>query len=81
MKNINVIARIKSINPNIKFVGSFNENNKKIGYWENYYSNGNLKSKGFYFNGLEDGYWEAYYNNGILQWKGNFINGIFYEIR
>jgi antitoxin component YwqK of YwqJK toxin-antitoxin module len=59
--NLNkIINRIKSINTNIKFIGQFDENNQKTGYWEEYYSNGNLKSKGFYFNGIKDGYWIFY---------------------
>jgi antitoxin component YwqK of YwqJK toxin-antitoxin module len=71
----NIINRIKSINPNIKFVGSFDENNQKTGYWEYYYSNGKIRKKGNYLNGLEEGYWEIYYNC-ILRSKGNYVNGI-----
>ena len=60
----NIINRIKSINSNIKFVGSFDENNQKTGYWEEYY-----------FNGIKDGYWIFYYENGNIRYKGNFIYG------
>jgi antitoxin component YwqK of YwqJK toxin-antitoxin module len=74
MKLNNIINRIKSINPNIKFVGEFDENNQKTGYWEEYYSNGNLRRKGNYLNGKRDGYWEEYWFNGNLSSKGNYKN-------
>jgi antitoxin component YwqK of YwqJK toxin-antitoxin module len=72
MKLNNIINKIKSINPNIKFVGEFDDNNQKTGYWEN----GKLWYKGNYKNGNQDGYWEGYYFNGNLSWKGNYKNGI-----
>jgi antitoxin component YwqK of YwqJK toxin-antitoxin module len=81
MKLNNLINRIKSINQNIRFVGEFDDNNLKTGYWENYYSNGNLCYKGNYLNGLRHGYWEVYYRYGNLMWKGNYINGIYYELK
>jgi antitoxin component YwqK of YwqJK toxin-antitoxin module len=76
MKLNNIINKIKSINPNIKFVGQFDENNLKTGYWEVYWRNGKLYSKGNYLNGSLDGYWEAYRRNENLMWKGNFKDGI-----
>jgi antitoxin component YwqK of YwqJK toxin-antitoxin module len=75
MRLNNIINKIKDIRPNIKFVGSFDENNQKTGYWEKHYKNGYLFSKGNYVNGKEDGYWEIYYTNGNLMWKGNYVNG------
>jgi antitoxin component YwqK of YwqJK toxin-antitoxin module len=72
----NIINRIKSINPNIKFLGSFNKNNKKTGYWEGYYFDGNIQSKGNYINGKKDGYWEEYYHNGNLWYTGSYKNGM-----
>jgi antitoxin component YwqK of YwqJK toxin-antitoxin module len=71
----NLIEKIKSISPNIKFVGSFDENNKRTGYWETYYTNGNPSRKGIYVNGKRDGNWEIYWSNGNLMWKGNYVNG------
>ena len=71
----NIINRIKQINPNIKFIGEFNENNQRTGYWERYLSNGNIIFKGNYLNGLKHGYWENYWLNGKLLKKGNYING------
>ena len=76
MRLNNIIKRIKSISPNIKFVGQFDENNLKTGYWELYHVNGKIKWKGNYVNGLEDGYWELYYYNGKIAWKGNYVNGL-----
>jgi antitoxin component YwqK of YwqJK toxin-antitoxin module len=76
MKLNNIINKIKAINPNIKFVGEFDEKNLRNGYWEGYFSNGKIKWKGNYINGKKDGYWVIYYFNGNLMWKGNYVNGI-----
>jgi antitoxin component YwqK of YwqJK toxin-antitoxin module len=72
---INIINRIKTINQNIRFVGEFDENNLRNGYWEEYWDNGKILSKGTYLNGLRHGYWEFYYDNEILESEGNFIKG------
>jgi antitoxin component YwqK of YwqJK toxin-antitoxin module len=45
------------------------------GYWEIYYSNGQLECKGNYVNSKAHGYWEEYYDNGQLYFKGNYVNG------
>ena len=71
----NLINRIKQINSNIKFVGEFDNNNQRTGYWEEYWDNGDLETKGNYINGLRNGYWENYYVNGIINSKGNYLNG------
>ena len=75
MKFNNIINKIKEINPNIKFVGTFDKNNRRTGYWEEYWFNGNLRSKGNYINNNKDGYWEEYYSNGNLWQRGNYLNG------
>jgi antitoxin component YwqK of YwqJK toxin-antitoxin module len=73
--NLNhLISKIKSINSNIKFLGSFDENNRRTGYWEEYHDNGDVYSKGNYINGEAEGYWEYYYINGNIWQKGNYIN-------
>ena len=46
-----------------------NENNERHGYWEKYYSDGQLCYKGHYDNGKQVGYWEDYYPNGQLMNK------------
>jgi antitoxin component YwqK of YwqJK toxin-antitoxin module len=46
----------------------------KQGYWEKYFDNGNLYSKGSYINGKRDGIWEKYYYNGQLESKGSYKN-------
>ena len=45
------------------------------GYWEEYFSNGQIQCKGNYINGNRDGYWEWYHDNGKLRFKGNYLNG------
>jgi antitoxin component YwqK of YwqJK toxin-antitoxin module len=72
----NIISRIKSINSNIKFLGQFDENNQRTGYWEEYWDNGYISSKGNYINGKKEGYWEEYYYYGNLAWKVNYLNGL-----
>ena len=63
-----LLAETKLINIEIK--------GERIGYWEEYYPNGNLRYKGSYNNdGQEIGYWERYYYNGNLRHKGNYDNG------
>ena len=49
-----------------KDIKPYNENGKQHGYWEDYYPNGNLWSKGNYVDGKPHGYWEYYYYNGNL---------------
>jgi len=44
------------------------------GYWEEYFSNGQLWFKGNYIDDKRDGYWEVYYSNGQLWFKGNYID-------
>jgi antitoxin component YwqK of YwqJK toxin-antitoxin module len=58
----NIINRIKSINSNIKFIGSFDDNNRRTGYWEEYY-HGKLLRKGKYINGKKNGKWVYYVND------------------
>ena len=41
----------------------------RIGYWEYYHENGELKQAGAYgFNGKRIGLWEWYYENGEIRW-------------
>jgi antitoxin component YwqK of YwqJK toxin-antitoxin module len=60
-------------------INQYDMDGRKQGYWEDYYDNGKLWSKGSYVNGLRDGYWEYYDINGGIWLKGNFINGFMYE--
>ena len=43
------------------------------GYWEWYYNNGNLSTKGNYTDGKRTGYWEMYYLNGEIMLKEYYI--------
>ena len=45
------------------------------GYWEFYYTNGNLMHKGPYKNDNRDGIWEFYDKNGSLREKRLYDNG------
>jgi antitoxin component YwqK of YwqJK toxin-antitoxin module len=45
-------------------INQYTHDGKKEGYWESYYSNGQLDSKGSYINGESDGNWEKYFDNG-----------------
>jgi antitoxin component YwqK of YwqJK toxin-antitoxin module len=58
-----------------KRINQYTPDGLRTGYWEYYYSNGGLYSKGSYLNDNEDGYWEWYRDNGQLECKGNYVNG------
>jgi antitoxin component YwqK of YwqJK toxin-antitoxin module len=60
-------------------INLYNERGQRHGYWEWYYSDGKLCSKGNYVNGKREGYWEWYYPDGQLWRKGNWVNGEFHE--
>ncbi len=56
-------------------MNEYNDKGLKEGYWERYYSNGNLNYRGNYINDTKNGYWEVhYYVNGNLCRSGNYIN-------
>ena len=54
----------------------YNESLEKIGYWEIFYPNGKLHSKGNFINDSKDGYWEGYFTNGNLSSKGCYRYGL-----
>ena len=56
-------------------INLYNERGEKHGYWECYYENGQLMSKGNFVNGNREGYWEWYRSDGQLWCKGNLVNG------
>ena len=58
-----------------KQINQSNSQGKAEGYWERYYSNGQLWYKGHYVNGYAEGYWEYYYVNGQLSFKGHYVKG------
>lgn len=53
----------------------FNAEGKMEGYWEEYYSNGQIYFKGVYLNGIEHGRCKWYDRNGKLSLTGYFKNG------
>jgi len=56
-------------------INLYNEKGERHGYWEDYWSNGQLCYKGNFVNGQRHGYWERYYSNGKLWYKVNYVNG------
>ena len=53
--------------------GDYKEN-RKAGLWQEYYCNGQLKSKVTFVNGRADGYAVLYYDNGKVQEEGQWKN-------
>ncbi len=56
-------------------INLYNDKGEKHGYWEIYFSNGQLFYKGNFVDGYEHGYWERYYYDGQLEYTGNYVNG------
>jgi antitoxin component YwqK of YwqJK toxin-antitoxin module len=56
-----------------KDITPYNENGNRHGYFEYYYSNGQLAYKGNYVNGNRHGYFESCYSNGQLAYKTYYI--------
>jgi len=46
-----------------------NEQGQKHGYWEGYYSDGQLNWKDHFKDDKKEGYWESYFFDGQLQYK------------
>ena len=55
-------------------INQYDMEGRKQGYWEQYFNNGKLESKGTYKNDNEEGMWEWYYENGELGSVGLCIN-------
>jgi len=56
-----------------KNITPINDKKQFHGYWETYYSNGNLWYKGNYINGKLSGYCEWYTSSGISNKKRYYI--------
>jgi len=48
---------------------------KYDGPYKQFFSSGQLRTKGFYDNGVKNGLWESYHENGTLHSKGIYKNG------
>lgn len=48
---------------------------KYDGPYKQFFSSGQLRTKGFYDNGVKNGLWESYHENGTLHSKGTYKNG------
>ena len=55
-------------------MNQYNEKGEPDGYWERYFINEKLSTKGTYINGKRHGYWEYYFRNGKFHWRGSFNN-------
>jgi len=55
--------------------GMIDDADRRQGYWEEYYINGELKSKGNYKDGKKIDNWEFYFANKQLLQKGNYLEG------
>lgn len=54
--------------------GMIDEMERRQGMWEEYYVDGQLKSKGKYIDGKKIDEWEYFFNNGKLEQKGSYVN-------
>jgi len=48
---------------------------KYDGPYKQFFSSGQLRTKGFYDNGVKNGLWESFHENGTLHSKGIYKNG------
>jgi len=48
---------------------------KYDGLYKQFFSSGQLRTKGFYDNGVKNRLWESYHENGTLHSKGIYKNG------
>jgi len=57
-------------------INQYTHDGKKEGYWEDYWKDNKIQSKGLYVNYKQEGIWRYYYLNGRLHYMGSFINGM-----
>lgn len=48
----------------------------EVGYWETFWENGKIQSKGFYADGKLDSIWEHFDEDGILAQRSTYKNGV-----
>lgn len=53
--------------------GLIDEMERRQGWWEEYYVDGQLKSKGKYIDGKKIDEWEYFFNNAKLEQKGKYV--------
>ncbi len=56
--------------------GQLDSLGRKIGAWQFYYPDGQIRHKGSYKLGLKDGAWTYYYSNGKVIQTGSYINDL-----
>ncbi|MEQ8323681.1 MAG: hypothetical protein RH916_03285 [Vicingaceae bacterium] len=52
--------------------GKLDKEGQRIGYWEFYYNEGQIRAKGEYKDGLRIGNWTFYHSNGRVEQKGKY---------
>jgi antitoxin component YwqK of YwqJK toxin-antitoxin module len=55
--------------------GKIDEEERRQGYWEEYYPNGEIKSKGKYVDGEKIDSWEYYFISGKKEQEGKYVKG------
>lgn len=55
--------------------GNIDEEDRRQGYWEEFYPNGTLKSKGEYLDGDRINDWEFYFLSGKKEQHGKYVKG------
>ena len=73
---IKEIINRRAYDLNDNFIGSLNEEGRRIGSWSGFYKNNVVAYEGVYENGLADGYFKHFYENGELQHEGAYIKWI-----
>jgi len=65
-----------------KEISPKNDKGQAHGYWEQYWSNGQLFFKANYVNDKQHGYWEVYHESGTLWYKCYYDMGkrVDYEV-
>ncbi|MGQ1889590.1 tetratricopeptide repeat protein [Thermophagus sp. OGC60D27] len=63
-------------NETIKAVYHYNNEGLLDGLYEEYYKNGNIKSRGYYKDGQQDGAWDNYRPTGELETENYFLKGV-----
>lgn len=56
-------------------INQYDSEGNKQGYWEKYYNDGNLSSRGVYVNNRREGYWEEYGPKGQFLSRNEWNNG------
>lgn len=70
----NATKKLPGYQPDQKVEEGEYQDNKKVGVWISYYSNGKKKNEITYSAGRPNGPYTTYYSNGIVEEQGNWAN-------